>query len=104
MRITAKCTQKQDLAARFNTTKKVISKIKNRDKGQVLVASFTKPNQSDNYSAANAIIEENPSYTASGWNQSGPCSNWGVDVFRPETEQEYESRMRKAIKKYEDAN
>lgn len=41
------------------------------------------------------ILEEHPDYVASYFVQSGPCSNWGYDILRKETDEEYLARLQK---------
>lgn len=45
-----------------------------------------------------ALLKANPTYSKSYWQDQGPCSNWGWNVWRPETEDEFETRIQKEIK------
>jgi hypothetical protein len=74
-----------------------ISIIKNRPKLSVLVKTFyiydISNKQDQNVIELEKLLAENPSYTKHYWQQQGPCSNWGYDVFRPETDEEYNNRL-----------
>ena len=95
---------KDELAAKFNTSALVISKIRYIAKGRVIVKEF------DIYDSSNKldpkVIEmeqmllENPNYRKNHWHQQGPCSNWGCYVDREETDEEWECRVNKEILKY----
>ena len=104
MKVTLKSTQKYDLAAKFNTTTAIISKIKNREPVRVIVKEFDIYDIQDKSNPLVTEMElmllENPSYRKQYWQQSGPCSNWGYYVERDETQAEWEERMKKEILKY----
>lgn len=104
MKVTLKSTEKSDLAAKFNTTTAIISKIKNREPVRVIVKEFYIYDIDDKSNPLVAEMElmlrENPSYRKRYWQQSGPCSNWGYYVERDETQEEWEERMKKEILKH----
>lgn len=85
------------LAKKFNIPVKIASLIRNKNPSKIKVKEFCIYDISDlkdpNLIAMNALLAKNPDYKMVYWQQSGPCSNWGYDVYRPETEQEYESRI-----------
>ena len=47
----------------------------------------------------NKFLAKHTEYETHWFNQQGPCSNWGYDVFRPETDGESDKRMRREEKK-----
>lgn len=82
---------------------KVTAKIiKSKEKWPVKVATFYIENSNDktdkNVIAMDKLLRENPTYKKVYFQQQGPCSNWGYDVFRDETDAEYESRIKKENK------
>ena len=74
----------------------------NFDRLGVFVKEFTIYDQSNKNDPLvvefEALMRENPEFYSRNWHQQGPCSNWGVNVFRKETDEEYNLRIAKTIK------
>lgn len=101
---TPKYLFKDELAAKFNTSTLIISKIRYIGKERVLVKEFDIYDCSDKSNPEVIKMEqmllENPNYRKNHWHQQGPCSNWGWYVDREETDEEWERRINKEILKY----
>lgn len=95
----------KQFSEKFGISPEIGKKIHFRDKAKIVVKSYSIYDFGDKNNPQVKEIEQllrnNPNYEIAHWQQSGPCSNWGQDILRLETDEEYENRIRNKIKKYE---
>ncbi len=86
---------------KYNPPPGIAHMVDYRGRGSVLVESFAiydTANLNDPLvQQKNKLLDENPEYWETVWHDQGPCSNWGTNVWRWETEEEEEARIKKQI-------
>lgn len=89
------------LMTKYNIPRKIARHI-HPDKLDILVKEFAiydKENKKDPLVIEfESLLRENPHFFSSYWQQTGPCSNWGYNVWRKETDEEFDLRVKKQIK------
>ncbi|SRR3990167_5573665 len=93
----------KEFAQKFNTTIEIAVRIIDKVPCRVFVKSFSVYDEFDSKDTdrikMEQFLKEHPDYEKIYFHQQGPCSNWGYDIFRLETEREYQSRIKKEIKR-----
>jgi hypothetical protein len=89
------------LMTKYNIHRKIARHI-NPNKLDILVKEFAiydKENKNDPpVIEFESLLRENPHFFSSYWQETGPCSNWGYNVWRKETDEEFDLRVKKQIK------
>lgn len=89
------------LMTKYNIPRKIARHI-NPNKLDILVKEFAiydKENKNDPLVIEfESLLRENPHFWSSYWQEPGPCSNWGHNVWRKETDEEFDLRVKKQIK------
>lgn len=89
------------LIEKYNIPRKIARHI-HPDKLDILVKEFAiydKENKNDPLVIEfESLLRENPNFWSSYWQQTGPCSNWGDAIWRKETDEEFDLRVKKQIK------
>lgn len=88
-----------DFCKKYNVTPEIARTVK-RSRGEVKSRDFDVYDSSqpcEELDAMNQMMAQNSTWVKHYWQQSGPCSNWGYYLARPETDEEYEARIQAEI-------
>lgn len=94
-----------EFAKKHNISLKVARLVQLKEPTKIKVATFNVYDSSNpedpELIKMNAFLRKNPNCEKAYWQDSGPCSNWGYDIYRMETKKEYNKRIKKDIKRAE---
>ncbi len=99
------CLTWRELADKYKISIASARKIFFKDRGKIRIDTFNvydsnNPEDPELIRMRNYVLNNpGPEYEEFSWSQPGPCSNWGIDLYRPETNEEWDNRIKDAIKK-----
>lgn len=96
-------TESSKFAEKYNIPLKIALKLhKSKKKWKVnTFYVYDKLNPEDKeLIRMNEYLATHPEYEKQWFHEQGPCSNWGYDIYRIETDKEFDRRIKKEIKKW----
>ena len=92
----------KEFCNKYNVSLEISRRI-TKEPTKIRVATFHVYDSSDSSDPElikmNKYLKNNPECEKIYWQDFGPCSNWGYDIWRMETQKEFRARILKDIKK-----